>query len=805
MARKRPIQATMSIAAALAVGCGATVLGAIPPANALFGDVEINPIESNIAEKFWASVTASSGSETAELAIDQDPNTAWIADEAGAGQWLSLDLGGAYDNVRKVRVVFPDAGAVYQYRVESSADGDDWTVIADKSANSVPGRGSVELFTEPGTRHVRVTITGTSPGATVGVSEISVYNYLRDDAILGADVSYIDDFQNRNYWVHPLEADRGAGPFLLDVLQDRGMEFIRLRIFNEPRNESNGNPVAIPRQGPERSLQSAKWIKERGLKLGIDFHYADSWADPGKQPKPRAWAELEFDDLVDALYDYTYDYIRALVDQGTTPDKVAIGNEVNNGFLWGSEATGMTTGPVIGTANPAYFRNQASIYQSQPGGGLLWPYMNSDDPVEQQLYEEAFDRFATLQAAGIRAVRDASPETKVEIHSLVGGGIGAVVGPGVGNQEISGIEKAMEMWNQTLSRLEQMGEFPDVIGLSYYPEHHGTMEQLEFNMHTIATAYPELEIVNAETSYPASGGGGSPMPNAVFPRTIQGQADAIQRVFQANNDIVNNQGKGVLVWEPASWQTMFRTVPGMSNTWEPHASIDIYNKSRPTHIIEDTVYSTVVVGGEVSLPDAVQVLMVADDSVATTVVEWDSIPEGAAEAAGELVVSGTTDYGDVTAVVDVVDNYVAPECDTVVSGRHAGSLNVGSGVTCLDGATVTGPVTIAAGASLVADGARITGPVNAQGADTLVLCDTRVTGPVSVDGASSVTLGNPVLDCGPNTVTGPVTVAGTAGWNVIAGNSITGPLSCSGNVPSPVNNGSVNTVTGPKKGQCVDI
>ncbi|NED98398.1 hypothetical protein G1H11_24155 [Phytoactinopolyspora alkaliphila] len=804
MASKRPLRATLGIATALAVGCGAAVVGAVAPASALFGDVEITPIESNIAGKFWTTANASSGESTAALAIDQDVDTAWLASEPEPGQWVSLDLGGAYDNVRKVRVVFPDAGAVYQYVVETSADGESWQVIADHADNAQASRGSVDLFTQPGTRHVRVTITGTSPGAAVGVSEISVYNYLRDDIVLGADASWVDDdvTAGRNYWVHPREEDRGAGPHLLDVLKDRGLDYTRLRIFNEPRSEGSGQLTSPAFQSPERSLEVAKWIKDRGLSLGIDFHYADSWADPGKQPKPRAWAELEFDDLVDALYEYTYSYITELVDQGTTPDKVAIGNEVNNGFLWGSEAAGMTEGPVVGTANPAYFRNQAAIYQSQPGGGLLWPYMNSDDPVEQQLYAEAFDRFATLQAAGIRAVRDASPGTKVEIHSLVGSGVGAPVGPGVGNQEISGIEKAMEMWNQTLSRLEHMGQFPDVIGLSYYPEYHGTIDQLEYNMHTIATAYPELEIVNAETSYPASGGGGTPMPNATFPRTIQGQADAIQRVFQANNDIVDNQGGGVLIWEPARWQSMFRSVPGMPNTWEPHASIDIYNLSHAEHIWEDTVFRTVRVGGDIVLPDAVRVLTTADGSVVSAPVDWESLAGGATSEAGVISVAGSTEYGDVTAEFDVVDEFVGLECDEVISGRHAGSLTVDSGVTCLDGSTVSGPVSVEAGASLVSDGSQISGPVIARGAETVLLCDTRVSGPVTLTGSASVTLGNPALGCAPNTFSGPVTVTGTANWNVIAGNSISGPLSCTGNAAAPVDNGLPNRVAGPKSGQC---
>jgi len=93
--------------------------------------------------------------------------------------------------------------------------------------------------------------------------------------------------------------------------------------------------------------------------LGIDFHYADSWADPGKQPKPRAWAELEFDALVEALRTFTGDYLRRLVDQGLTPDKVAIGNEIINGFMWGSESEYAIPLDPDSPVNPQYFRDQA--------------------------------------------------------------------------------------------------------------------------------------------------------------------------------------------------------------------------------------------------------------------------------------------------------------------------------------------------------------------------------------------------------------------------------------------------------------
>lgn len=610
-----------------------TLLVAPAPAGAIFGTADIKPIESNIAAKVWASARASSGASTAGLAIDGDPTTSWYPGRGGARQWLTVDLGGAYDNLRKVKVVFPDRGVAYRYVVQASSDGRRWKTIADRSHNRAVSRGEVHLFTRPGTRFVRLMFTGGRGHARAGVSELQVFNYLRDDLVLGADLSWVDDVQDQQYWVHPLAEDRGAGPHLLDVAKDRGIEYARLRIFNEPRSESTGEPTPIPRQGPERSLVSAQWIKQRGMGLGIDFHYADSWADPSKQPKPRAWAELEFADLTQAVYDFTADYLDRLIRQGTTPEKVAVGNEIINGFLYGSEAA------LIGTTNPPYFVDQADIYQSKPGGGLLWQYWGSTDPVEQRLYDQAWDRFTTLAAAGMKAVRDASPTSKVEIHVIV---------------DKDRLATTMEFWHQFLTRVKAKGQNPDVLAISYYPEWHGTPEALDTNLNTITTTYPDYEIDIAETSYPASGGDGSPMPNSPFPRTIQGQADAIQRVFQAANDVVNNQASAVLVWEPAGWQPMFRAVPELANTWEPHASIDVFNASHAKHILQDTVYIATVVGAAPKLPASVQLLTTANNRITRVPVRWQPLPPGATDKPGEVTVTGMTGRGPVTAVIDVV-------------------------------------------------------------------------------------------------------------------------------------------------------
>ncbi len=609
--------------------------------SAIFGTAVITPIESNIAVKFWATVSADSGSATAAFAIDDDPDTAWIADDRSAGHWLMLDLGGKYDNLRKTEVIFADSNAAYQYRIDASTDGSSWDVIVDRTGNTAVSRGFVDLFTRTGTRYVLLTITGATAGATMGIQELRVFNYLREDIVNGADMSNMDQFRTRNYFLNPNPQliNMGPGPHVLDVVQDRGMKFIRLRIWNQPRNENNGNPSTAPSSaapyiGPDRSAMVATWIKDRDLQLGIDFHYADSWADPGKQPKPRAWAELEFDDLVIAMHDFTYEYIKRLVDQGTTPDKVAVGNEIINGFLWGSETTEMG----LSIINPAYVRNNPGIYLSQPGGGLLWRYWGSEDPVEQQKYEEAWDRFSTLVAAGIKAVREASPETVVEIHVI---------------NDKGRLPKTMEFWSQLLTRINAKGADPDSLALSYYPEWHGTYFDIEEAFYTMASTYPQYKFDIAETAYPATGGN-TPLPNADQPRTIQGQANMLKRTIQAANDIIDNKGTGVLVWEPQSFQPMFRSVPGMTNYFEPYASIDVYNKALTKNVVEHNIYLTTFEKTAPALSDTVQMLAMSDGSIEPVPVIWGSIDPSLYEHPGNFTVTGVTEYGDVTAWITVI-------------------------------------------------------------------------------------------------------------------------------------------------------
>jgi hexosaminidase len=166
-----------------------------------------------------------------------------------------------------------------------------------------------------------------------------------------------------------------------------------------------------------------------------------------------------------------------------------------------------------------------------------------------------------------------------------------------------------------------------------------------------------------------------------------------------------------------------------------------------------------------------------------------------------------------------------PACTKTITGTHQGPLTVSSGVTCLDDATITGPVTVRTGAGLYASGSEVRGPLTASGAVDVLLCGTTVSGPASLTSGTRVWLGNHNGDCAPATIKGPLRVTGTTGQvmidgttvggplvlqnntatTIVAGNHIGGPLSCAGNSPAPSNAGRPNTASGPKSGQCAGL
>lgn len=138
----------------------------------------------------------------------------------------------------------------------------------------------------------------------------------------GADVGWLSQMEasGRKFY-----NNNGSQQDCLDILKGKGINSIRLRVWVNPANGwCNKNDV----------VNMAKRAKNKGFRVMIDFHYSDSWADPGKQTKPAAWRTKTFNELMKAVYDHTYDVMRTLKMNGVYPEWVQVGNETNNGMLW---------------------------------------------------------------------------------------------------------------------------------------------------------------------------------------------------------------------------------------------------------------------------------------------------------------------------------------------------------------------------------------------------------------------------------------------------------------------------------------
>ncbi|MGW2829710.1 glycosyl hydrolase 53 family protein [Streptomyces sp. NPDC001286] len=136
----------------------------------------------------------------------------------------------------------------------------------------------------------------------------------------------------------------GTNGDAVTILKNAGMNYARLKVWVNPADGYNNKT---------RVLAMAKRVKAAGMKLLVDFHYSDSWADPGKQTKPAAWSSHTYSQLKTDVYNHTYDVLNALKAQGTTADMVQVGNEINGGMLW-SEGSTDNWSQLAGLLNSGY-------------------------------------------------------------------------------------------------------------------------------------------------------------------------------------------------------------------------------------------------------------------------------------------------------------------------------------------------------------------------------------------------------------------------------------------------------------------
>ena len=292
------------------------------------------------------------------------------------------------------------------------------------------------------------------------------------DYAVGADLSFLKQAEDKGT---QFKVDGNPEPGL-QIFKEHGYNWIRLRLFHTPTDLPNNL---------EYTIALAKSAKQLGYKFLLDYHYSDTWADPGKQYTPNAWAAMPHEQLVRAVFEYTRDTIAAFRDAGALPDMVQPGNEITNGMMW-------------------------------PDGRL----------------PQNWGHFAALVKAGIAGVN---------------AGAGDHERPRIMIHIDRGADKVKT--KAFFDRLISYGVEFDVIGQSYYPWWHGSLNDLRENLIFMAHEYKKPIIV-AETAYNWTPGEYTKRLGP-FPESPDGQRDFLAEVNRAVQETPDGLGAGVFWWEPA--------------------------------------------------------------------------------------------------------------------------------------------------------------------------------------------------------------------------------------------------------------
>lgn len=144
--------------------------------------------------------------------------------------------------------------------------------------------------------------------------------------VKGADISWLPQMETTGYKFYD---NAGVQKNCMLILKEKEINAIRLRVFVNPSNHRTNGHCS-----KKETVEMALRAKEMGMRVMIDFHYSDTWADPGHQAKPVAWASHTFTQLITDVYNHTFEVLDTLKQCGVTPQWVQIGNEIAGGMLW---------------------------------------------------------------------------------------------------------------------------------------------------------------------------------------------------------------------------------------------------------------------------------------------------------------------------------------------------------------------------------------------------------------------------------------------------------------------------------------
>lgn len=315
--------------------------------------------------------------------------------------------------------------------------------------------------------------------ATALLMMLVVRASVAEEFLAGADMSHLVFFEDRG----TIYQDGGQIGDALTMLKSRGVNCVRLRLFTSTGVQAQADPYNYT-NNLAYTLPMAVRVKNAGLKFLLDFHYADSWADPGKQTKPAAWTNLNFTALKQQLRSYSSNTIASFNAAAAMPDYVQIGNEIIGGMLW----------------------NDGRV-----GGSY-------DNPAQ-------WSQLAQLMTNAIQGVKDAAGanQPKIIVHIDRGGDWGAT----------------QWFFDNLIARQVPF----DIIGESYYPWWHGSPDALR-NCLTNAAKRFNKPVMVLETAFPRSGS----TDIYGIPATTNGQVQYVTLLAEIVKSVPGGKGAGIFWW-----------------------------------------------------------------------------------------------------------------------------------------------------------------------------------------------------------------------------------------------------------------
>lgn len=400
-----------------------------------------------------------------------------------------------------------DCGKGSAARVELPvAPADQWLQLA-VSAHSRRGRCRIVLHTDA------------AAGEWSNFDELELVPGALPSSLLGADVSSLNKSEQLGGEYLDCRCNECRPRPALDILRDSGVQAVRLRVWVDSADGYHDRAELS---------RMARRARKNGLGVLVDFHYSDFWADPGQQTKPAAWADYSVPELTRAVYDHTFDVCSSLVAQGTPPDLVQLGNELNSGMLWPD--------------------------------GHTW-----DPPNWAQL--------ADFLKAGARAIADCSPGTRIVLHLANGGDNGLyrwwfdnIVQQGVPFDVIGA--SYYPYWHGSLADLQR--NLSDISA------------RYDKDVVVVETAYP-FTLGGADDTPNQIGLAEQLVPG--YAATPEGQAAFLRDVLAVVRALPNGRGLGAYYWD-ATWTAVPGNGwdprdPGSGNSWENQALFDFVGRALP--------------------------------------------------------------------------------------------------------------------------------------------------------------------------------------------------------------------------------